>query len=83
MVCNLVATLLNTPVIPVWSCGTVLDGVGSLISDHRRNHTRAHFSVPRESGAAVTHSDLTATDWRKAKTSSQSSAIVVNVLEVA
>ena len=43
---------------------------------------RALGCAKRESGAAVTHGDLTATAWRKAKTTSPSSAMVANVLAV-
>ena len=81
-VCNLVAMYLKTPVRPVWYCGTVLDGVVRLVLDHRRNQTRARLSVQRESGAAVTRGDLTATTWIKSKTLSQSSAMVDKVLAV-
>ena len=82
-VCNLVATSAKTPMGPMWSCGAGLGGVGRLMSVQQRNQTRARLSARRESGDTVTHGDLTATAWRKAKTSSHLSAMVVNVSAVA
>ena len=82
-VCNLVVTSLKTPLRPVWSCGTVLCGVVRLVSDHRRNQMRMSLSAQRESGAAVNCGDLTATSWKKSKTSSQLSVLVTNVSAVA
>ena len=58
---NLIATLIKTPVISVWSFGVVLDDTGRLISDHRRNQTRARFSVRRDNRAAMTRGIFTAT----------------------
>ena len=78
-VCIRVATSVRTPVRPRWSCG---DGVGGLVrftSVHRWNQKRVRLSAQRESGAARTQGYLTATSCRKAKTSSQSSAMVANV----
>ena len=77
--CNQAATLIRNPVRPIWSCGTGLGGVGRLTSVQRRNQTRAGLSARRENGAAMTHGDLTETAWRKAKTLSQLSAMVVNI----
>ena len=53
------------------------------MSVHRQNQTCARLDVQRESGAARTQGDLTATACRNAKTSSQSSAMVANVLAAA
>ena len=78
-VCNRVATSVRTPVRPRWSCGVGLGGLGRLTSVQRWNQMRARLSARRESGAAMTQGDLTATACRKAKTSSQSSAMVANV----
>ena len=78
-VCYLVATSFKTLVRPVWSCGTGLGGVGRLVSAHKHNHMRMRLSVWRESGAVVTGGDLTATAWRKAKTSPKLSVMVANV----
>ena len=83
VVCSRVDTLVKTPVIPMWSCGAGLGNMGRLVSVHKRNQTFTHFSARRESGVAVTHGDLTATAWRKAKTLPQSSEMVTNVLVVA
>ena len=58
---NLVVTSLKTPVRPVWSCGVVLDKVGRLISDHRRNQTRTRLYVQRDNGEAMTSGNFTAT----------------------
>ena len=69
MVYNLVATSLNTPVKPVWSCGVILVGVVRFVSDHRQNQTRAHFSARRDSGAAITRGDFTVKSLRKDNTS--------------
>ena len=82
-VCNRVATLVRMPVRPMWSCGAGLGGVGRLTSVQRRNQTRVRLSVWRESGSAMISGDLNATSWRKAKTSSQLSAMVVKVSAVA
>ena len=43
--CNLVATSLNTPVRSVWFCEAVLDGMGRMVSYHRRKHTCARLSA--------------------------------------
>ena len=80
---KLFATSIKTTVRPVWSCGTGLGDVVRLVSSHLRNQTRARLSAQRESGAKVTCGDLTVKAWRKAKTASQSSAMVANVLAVA
>ena len=80
-VCNRVATSFRTPMIPRWSCGDGLGITERLTSVKRWNQTRACLSARRDSGAAMTRVDLTATSWRKAKTLPQSSAMVVNVLE--
>ena len=69
LVYNLVAKSLKILMIPVWFCGEVLVGVGRLVSDHRRNQMRSCLSARRDSGAKTTRGDLTAADWRKAKTS--------------
>ena len=53
--------------------------MGRLASIERWNQSRARLSARRESGAAMNRLDLTATAWRNTKTSSQSSAIVVNI----
>ena len=78
-VCNLVATSVKTPVRPMWYCGAVLFGVSRLVSYHRRNQTSTCLSVQRDSGAAMTRSDLTVTAWKKSKMLSQSSVMVANV----
>ena len=83
MVFNLVATSLETPMIPMWYCGAGLGGVRRLVCVQRRNPTRIRLSMQIESGVTVTRADLTKTDWRKAKTFSQSSTMVANVLAVA
>ena len=44
---------------------------------------RMSLSAQRESGAAVNCGDLTATSWKKSKTSSQLSVLVTNVSAVA
>ena len=83
MVCNLVATLVRTPVIPMWYCGAVLGGVGRLMSVQLRKQTRACLSARRKNRATMNRRYLTATDWRKAKTSLQLSVMVANVSAVA
>ena len=82
-VCNLVATSFRTPVRPMWYFVYGLGGVGRLMSIQQRNQTRARLSALREIGNVVTRGDLNAISWRKAKTSSQSSAMVTNVSTVA
>ena len=49
----------------------------------RWNQMRARLSAQRDSGAAITRGDLTATAWRKSNTLSQLSEMVVNVSAVA
>ena len=57
--------------IPWHPCGLVglawVAWGGWCLSNNKFRHT--HFSARRESGAAVTRGDLTATAWKKAKTS--------------
>ena len=40
-----VATLAKTPVIPMWSYGAVLGGMGRLTSVQQRNQTRVRLSA--------------------------------------
>ena len=82
-VCSQVATSIRISVRPRWSCGAGMGGFGRFTSVHCWNHTRARLSAQRESGAAITQGDLTATACRNAKTLSQLSAMVANVLEAA
>ena len=49
-VCNLVATLVRTPVRPMWSCGAGLGGVGRLMSIQQRNQTRVLVRTKGEWG---------------------------------
>ena len=44
-VCNRVATLVMTSMIPMWSYGAVLGGVGRLTSIQLWNQTRARLSA--------------------------------------
>ena len=69
-VCNLITTLVKIPVRTMWYCGAGLVGVGRLVSVQRRNQTRVRLSAQRDSGAKVTHGDLTAIAWRNSKTPS-------------
>ena len=78
-VCIRVATPVKTSVRPRWSCGAGVGGFGRFTSVHRWNQTRARLSAQRESGAARTRGDLTATACRNAKTSLQSYAMLANV----
>ena len=81
--CIRVTTSVRTPVRPRWSCGAGVGRFGRLTSVHRCNQTRAHLYARKESGAARTRGDLTATACRNARTSSQLSAMVANVLTAA
>ena len=81
--CNLVATLLKTPVRPVWSCGEFLADTDRLILYHRQNQTRTCLSTQRDSGSAMTSGDFTATSWRNSKTLLQLSEMVANISAVA
>ena len=74
-----VATSVRKSVRPRWSCGAGVGGFGRFTSVHCWNQTRSHLSARRESGAARTRGDFTATDCRNAKMSLQSSAMVANV----
>ena len=78
-VCSRVATSVRTSMRSRWYCGAGVGGFERFTSLHRWNQTRVRLSARRESGAARTQRDLTETACRNAKTSSQLSAMVVNV----
>ena len=67
----------------VWSCGAGVGSFGRFTSVHHWNQPRARFSARRESGAERARGDFTATACRNSNTSSQSSAMVVNILVAA
>ena len=77
--CSRVATSVRTLVKTRLSCGAGVGGLGRFTSIHRWNQTRARLSAQRDSGAARTRGYLTATSFRNAKTSLQSSEMVDNV----
>ena len=76
---NIILASLRTPVSPEWSCGAVGEGGGLLQYLHLQNHSLAHFSIPRERGAANTLDYFHATSWKDSSMLSMASVYLLVV----